>query len=52
MSSSVGRPLRFRMWSVPREEVPTSEDECVDWLNGWWQEIDRWVRGQRAEALV
>jgi 1-acyl-sn-glycerol-3-phosphate acyltransferase len=47
----VGRTLRFRVWPVDAAEIPRSEDDQVAWLNRWWQTIDDWVRGQRAEPL-
>ncbi len=37
------RTLRTRMWLVPREEIPTEEDEVTVWLNEWWARIDEWV---------
>jgi len=47
----LGRTLRFRIWRVEPEDIPATEDGQVAWLNRWWQEIDDWVRAQRAEPL-
>jgi 1-acyl-sn-glycerol-3-phosphate acyltransferase len=47
-----GGTMRFRTWMVPRDEVPETDEERVAWLNGWWLEIDRWVRSQDTEPVV
>ncbi|GAC1322388.1 MAG: hypothetical protein NVSMB13_00700 [Mycobacteriales bacterium] len=39
--------LRMRFWLVPAEEVPTGEEERVDWLYSWWASIDEWIDGAR-----
>jgi len=36
-------------WFVPREEVPASREEQVDWLFTWWKRIDTWIGDTRAE---
>ena len=43
--------LVMRWWRVPREDVPTREQERIDWLFGWWEEIDRWVAEHRPVEL-
>ncbi|HLJ04317.1 MAG TPA: 1-acyl-sn-glycerol-3-phosphate acyltransferase [Solirubrobacteraceae bacterium] len=48
----LGGRMRFRTWMVSREEVPEDEEARVAWLNGWWLEIDRWVRAQHAEPVI
>lgn len=35
--------LIMRWWRVPREDVPTTRDEQIDWLFTWWERIDQWV---------
>jgi 1-acyl-sn-glycerol-3-phosphate acyltransferase len=31
-------------WSfVPAAEVPRNEEEQVDWLYGWWSDMDAWI---------
>lgn len=47
----IGRRLRFRVWAVPRDQVPTDGEERTAWLNGWWQKIDAWIRAQRTEPV-
>ena len=44
--------LIMRWWRVPREEIPTDKDARVDWLFGWWEEIDRWVEQHRPVDLA
>ena len=39
--------LVMRFWSVPPEEVPTGEQERVEWLYEWWARIDAWVEEHR-----
>jgi 1-acyl-sn-glycerol-3-phosphate acyltransferase len=42
----------MRFWQVPHEEIPTSRDERIDWLFGWWERIDTWVEENRPEELA
>jgi len=37
------RTLRMRMWLAPAAERPTDPDEQIEWLFGWWKQIDEWV---------
>jgi 1-acyl-sn-glycerol-3-phosphate acyltransferase len=43
--------LVMRWWRVPRAEIPTAEDQRIEWLFGWWEEIDRWVTEHRPVDL-
>jgi 1-acyl-sn-glycerol-3-phosphate acyltransferase len=45
-SLPVGRTLRTRMWLVPRERIPTGEEEVATWLNEWWSRIDEWIEAR------
>ena len=38
----------MRWWQVPREEIPAGRDERIDWLFGWWEQVDDWIAEQRA----
>jgi hypothetical protein len=40
------------MWPVARDEIPATEDGRIAWLNRRWQELDDWIRAQRAEPDV
>lgn len=46
----IGRTLHTRMWLVPRDQVPTEDDERVAWLYGWWKRIDEWIDAQQPSA--
>lgn len=41
------KQIVMRWWRVPRAEIPTDKDARVEWLFGWWEEIDRWVEANR-----
>ncbi len=44
------KQIVMRWWQVPREEIPTGRDERIEWLFGWWEQIDAWIEDQRAAA--
>ena len=44
------REIQMRWWIVPAAEVPTGEEERIDWLFAWWATIDRWIDERQAEA--
>ena len=44
------REIQMRWWIVPAAEVPTGEDERIDWLFAWWATIDDWIDERQAEA--
>jgi len=37
----------MRWWQVPRDEIPAGRDERIDWLFGWWEQIDAWIAANR-----
>jgi 1-acyl-sn-glycerol-3-phosphate acyltransferase len=39
--------IRMRWWHVRADQVPTGEDEQVEWLQQWWEQIDAWVDEHR-----
>ncbi len=41
------KQLVMRWWTVPRAEIPAGRDERIDWLFGWWEQIDLWVDANR-----
>ena len=45
------KQLVMRWWRVPRKEVPDGRDDRIDWLFSWWEEIDRWIAGNRPVDL-
>jgi 1-acyl-sn-glycerol-3-phosphate acyltransferase len=44
------REIQMRWWIVPAAEVPTGEEERIDWLFAWWATIDGWIDERQAEA--
>ena len=42
-----GRRIELRLWFVAREEIPSQQDERIDWLFGWWRTLDSWVDAHR-----
>ena len=40
--------LVMRWWQVSRADIPAGRDARIDWLFGWWEEIDRWIDQSRA----
>jgi 1-acyl-sn-glycerol-3-phosphate acyltransferase len=45
------KEIVMRWWRVPREEVPLDRDARIDWLFGWWEQIDAWVADHRPVDL-
>ncbi len=43
----VGTRIAVRFWRSPGSEVPTTEQEQIEWLYARWQELDDWVGEQR-----
>jgi hypothetical protein len=44
-------PIDARYWRLPPEEVPRTEDEVIEWLYGWWEQIDGWVNDHKLPEL-
>lgn len=42
--------IRMRWWQVPADQVPTTDDERLRWLQQWWVRIDDWVDQHRVPA--
>jgi 1-acyl-sn-glycerol-3-phosphate acyltransferase len=45
-------PIDLRLWLVPAAEIPAGRDERIDWLFGWWRELDRWVATRSSEPAT
>jgi 1-acyl-sn-glycerol-3-phosphate acyltransferase len=45
----IGETLTTRMWLAPAAERPTSDNEQIEWLYGWWERLNQWVREQGEE---
>ncbi len=45
------KTIIMQWWRVPREEIPSGREAQIDWLFGWWEQIDHWVEEHR-EGVV
>jgi 1-acyl-sn-glycerol-3-phosphate acyltransferase len=43
------RTLHMRMWLAPAAERPADEDGQIEWLFGWWKQLDDWIEAKGAE---
>ena len=44
--------LTMRWWQVPREEIPTGREAQIEWLFGWWEQIDAWIAEHQPRELA
>ncbi len=42
------KQLVMRWWTVPRADIPAARDQRIDWLFGWWEQIDFWIEANRS----
>lgn len=55
---TAAQDIEMRLWLVCAKDVPSGQDEQIDWLFGWWRTIDAWVDehqapgGRASEAVV
>ena len=45
-----GDHIEMRLWIERADDVPTDQDEQIDWLFGWWGTIDAWIAERTAGA--
>ncbi|MFT3873600.1 MAG: 1-acyl-sn-glycerol-3-phosphate acyltransferase [Nocardioides sp.] len=43
------KQITMRWWRVQREEIPADREARIDWLYGWWEQIDAWIEENRPE---
>ena len=43
-SVPMDKKIIMRWWQVSREEIPDDRDDRIDWLFGWWEQIDLWIQ--------
>jgi 1-acyl-sn-glycerol-3-phosphate acyltransferase len=43
--------IEMRWWLVPAADVPAERAARIDWLFGWWKQIDDWI-AERRDARV
>ncbi len=46
----LAHPIRARYWRIPPNEVPRDRDQLIEWLYGWWEQIDRWIADRTTAA--
>jgi hypothetical protein len=39
----------MRMWLAPAAERPADPDEQIEWLFGWWKQLDEWIESRGTE---
>jgi 1-acyl-sn-glycerol-3-phosphate acyltransferase len=44
--------LTMRWWQVPRGDIPTQRDAQIEWLFGWWEQIDDWIAEHQPRDLA
>ena len=45
------KQIIMRWWHVTRGEIPEDRDERIEWLFGWWEQIDDWIQEHRPVEL-
>lgn len=46
------RTLRAAYWRIKPADIPTDRQDRIDWLFGWWAEIDQWIDANRPQPDV
>jgi 1-acyl-sn-glycerol-3-phosphate acyltransferase len=41
------KSIVMRWWRVPHDEIPTDRAARIEWLFGWWEQIDAWIDTNR-----
>lgn len=41
----------MRWWQIPRSDIPAGREERIEWLFGWWEQIDAWIAENRPVEL-
>ncbi|MFN2587743.1 MAG: 1-acyl-sn-glycerol-3-phosphate acyltransferase [Actinomycetota bacterium] len=45
-------PIDARYWRIPPTEVPRTEEDVIEWLYTWWEQIDEWVEAHKLPDLA
>ena len=43
-------PIDARYWRIPPREVPKTEEDLIEWLYVWWEQIDEWINAHKQEV--
>jgi hypothetical protein len=46
------QPIAAQYWRIPAAEVPNTEDELIEWLYKWWDEIDDWIENHKWPEFI
>lgn len=46
------KQITMRWWQVSRAEIPEDRDARIEWLYGWWEQIDVWIEANRPPAAT
>ena len=46
------KQITMRWWEVPRSDILAGRDERIEWLYGWWEQVDRWIDEHRPNDEV
>jgi hypothetical protein len=46
------QPIVARYWRIPPGEVPKEQDDVIEWLYGWWEQIDHWIADRERAAAA
>ena len=41
------KQIVMRWWRVPRADIPPDREARIEWLFGWWEQIDAWIEANR-----
>ncbi len=44
--------ITMRWWQVPRDEIPAEREAQIEWLFGWWEQIDGWIAEHRPQEVA
>jgi 1-acyl-sn-glycerol-3-phosphate acyltransferase len=45
------KAIVMRWWPVPRAEIPAGREAQIEWLFGWWEQIDAWIAEHQPREL-
>ena len=43
--------ITMRWWRVSRADIPATREERIEWLFGWWEQVDEWIETNRPVDL-
>ena len=46
------QPIAAQYWRIPAAEVPRSEDDLIEWLYQWWDDIDDWIERHKWPEFI